>query len=154
MVKLHLQKACSYGKLKCITHTLDQYADKLKWHNLFLLAVPIPNTCAVVVDITESNQRILVNQTGMEIVCLRCLNSNMRTSRTSQWLFPGGQLLAPGLLQPNVGRLINGIVELHPGTVGNGRSGEIHLVQCFSGSPADVAPTYSYEGLTLFSSGK
>ena len=103
------------------------------------------------IDITAGNQRILVNQTGTERVCLRCLNSNMETSTTTQWIFPGGLFIAPGQPQPTVGTYFDGVVELVPGFVGNGVLEEVSMVRCFA---VDITPDYNYVGLTFYSSGE
>ena len=136
---------------------LVQFTEPFVWSiganfYFFFLAIAIPTTCAVVVNITAGNQRIRASQTGTEIVCLRCLNSNLVSSPTTSWDFLGRAIL-PGASQvPEVGEYVDGLLELLPGVVGSGAAGELGPVSCRAGN--DITPVYNHTNITFYSSGK
>ena len=130
--------------------------------------------CNVTVNVrpTGGPQRIRVDRTGDDVVCIQCFNasntttygassgmlsaSNTTTSGASSGMLndsntttsgaSSGEEIHPGQQVRNIGENVNGVLVLDPGVLGDGRDGEFGPIACNS--------SITIPDLTFYSSGE
>ena len=123
------------------------HTNLLPGHENFV-TIGTAQNCGETVDVTEDNQEIAVNNTGLNL-CLRCVSSGS-TSSNVQWiidsivLVPGGSGLGGNLM--NVGGVL---VITDPSTLISDGPIPYEITSCFSS-----APGFRWEQAELFSSSK